>query len=184
MSYDPERHQRRSTRRRGWDYRSVGAYFLTIVTHERGLLFGVIHDGAMNLSPLGRIAADEWVRTAVVRQHIRLDEFVVMPNHIHAILWIVNLVHGVNTEHMRRHGQAERHGRPIGPAPDSVGAILAQYKSVSAKRINRVRKAPGAPVWQRSYHDRIVRNVRELEAKRRYIRNNPSRWSHDPENLG
>ena len=91
MRYSPERHHRRSIRLRGYDYTQTGGYFITIVAHERALLFGEIVNGAMRLNEYGQIVRDEWFRTAVVRPYVMLypDEFVVMPNHIHGIIWIV-----------------------------------------------------------------------------------------------
>ena len=83
-------HHRRSIRLRGWDYTSAAAYFVTVVTHERQALFGDVVDGQVLLSEAGRIAAEEWARTAEVRANVELDEFVVMPNHVHGIIWIVD----------------------------------------------------------------------------------------------
>jgi putative transposase len=63
-----------------------------------------------------------------------------------------------------------------------VGAIVGNFKSVSARRINRLRQTPGAPVWQRNYHERVIRNERELHAVRQYVQNNPAHWAEDREN--
>lgn len=71
---------------------------------------------------------------------------------------------------------------PKGPPTGSLGAIVGQFKSACTKRINRARQTPGAPVWQRNYYERIVRNHRELTAARRYIRRNPANWHADAEN--
>jgi len=91
MPYDPQRHHRRSIRLPGYDYTQPGAYFITIVTHERMPSFGEIVDGEMRLNEYGEIVRAEWFQTAVVRPYVVLhpDEFVVMPNHIHGIIWIV-----------------------------------------------------------------------------------------------
>jgi REP element-mobilizing transposase RayT len=85
-------HHRRSIRLKGYDYTSEGGYFITLVTHERHSLFGEVIDGEMHLNALGIIARDEWFRTAQIRPYVELfqDEFVVMPNHIHGIIWITN----------------------------------------------------------------------------------------------
>ncbi len=64
----------------------------------------------------------------------------------------------------------------------SLGALVGSFKSTAAKAINRVRGTPGLPVWQKRYHERIVRNERELERIRQYILNNPAHWSEDPNN--
>jgi len=187
MKYDPQRHHRRSIRLRGYDYTRPGAYFVTIVTRRRECLLGEIVDGKMVLSEYGRIVAEEWERTALVRPYVRLDEFVVMPNHIHGIIWIV----GDDAVGATRPVGATRRvaptgsttgGRPTGPRAGSLGAIIAQFKSAAAKRINQIRGTPGVPVWQRNYYEHIVRNERALNAIRQYIRNNPARWTDDREN--
>jgi len=88
---DPERRRRRSIRIPGYDYTQPGAYFVTIVAHDRQCLFGRIEDGRMVLNAFGQIVFDEWFQTATVRPNVRLaeEECVVMPNHLHGILWIV-----------------------------------------------------------------------------------------------
>jgi len=174
MCYDPEKHHRRSIRLKGWDYRNSGAYFVTLVAHERELLFGEMVGDEVRLSEFGEIARDEWLASPNIRREIQLDVFVVMPNHIHGIVWIVSDDVGAT-------------GRsplppPHGPASKSLGSFIAGYKSVVTKRINQIRGTPGIPVWQRNYYDRIIRSERELDAIRRYIQNNPSRWAEDREN--
>ncbi len=90
-------HHHRHTIRLPWhDYTHAGGYFVTLVTYKRECLFGEVADGVMRLSALGTVAQEEWFRSAEVRQEIRLysDEFVVMPNHIHGIIWMVGDVVG------------------------------------------------------------------------------------------
>jgi REP-associated tyrosine transposase len=93
MPYDPQKHHRRSIRLKGYDYAQPGAYFVTMVTHQRQDLFGDIVDDEMVLSPLGKIVRYEWLRSINIRKEILLhdDEFVVMPNHFHDIVWIVDV---------------------------------------------------------------------------------------------
>jgi len=174
MRYDPEKHHRCSIRLRGWDYSRPGAYFVTICTHNGECLFGWVVDGKMMLSPWGRIARDEWMASAKIRHEIRLDAFVVMPNHIHGIIWIVagNNVGATGRSPLRPHG----------PSPKSLGSFIAGYKSAVTKRINHIRKTPGTPVWQRNYYEHIVRDETELTRIREYIRLNPLKWELDREN--
>ena len=73
--------------------------------------------------------------------------------------------------------------RPHGVTPGSLGAIVGNFKSVTTRRINRIRHTPGARVWQRNYYERIVRDERALSRIRRYIHDNPARWREDIENL-
>ena len=94
MSIQPSLiHHRRSLRLKGWDYTRPGAYFITIVSHHRQEIFGQVLNEQMKLSPLGCIVRDEWLRSITIRKEICLhdDEFVVMPNHMHAIVWMRSL---------------------------------------------------------------------------------------------
>ena len=174
MGYDPEKHHRRSIRLRGWDYSRPGAYFVTICTHNGECLLGWVVDGKMMLSPWGQIARDEWMASAKIRHEIRLDAFVVMPDHIHGIIWIVagNNVGATGRSPLRPHG----------PSPKSLGSFIAGYKSAVTKRINEMRKTPGTPVWQRNYYEHIIRDEEESNATRLYIIENPQNWDIDTEN--
>ena len=197
MAFDPQKHHRRSIRLKGYDYTQPGAYFITVVTHDRECLFGEIVDGEMRLNEFGEIVRAEWFKTAVVRPYVMLypDEFVMMPNHVHGILWIVDV--GAT----RRVAPSPVAPSPIAPPPiapspvappiihprgpmaGSVGAIIGQFKSITAKRINTLRNIPGQPVWQRNYYEHIIRDERALNAIRRYILNNPANWTKDADYL-
>jgi REP element-mobilizing transposase RayT len=97
MKYNPKIHHRRSIRLKGYDYTQPGAYFVTLTTVRRASVFGDVVNGEMKLSALGEIVLDEWMRSIGIRKEIQLheDEFVVMPNHIHGIVWMVD-VNGVH----------------------------------------------------------------------------------------
>ncbi|GAB4438871.1 MAG: transposase [Anaerolineae bacterium] len=177
QEYDPERHNRRSIRLRGYDYTQGGAYFVTLCTHNRACLFGEVVDGVARLNPLGACVEAEWLRTETVRPHVALDAFVVMPNHFHAII----VLSDAPPHDAIEIPQANRHPVPTSTASGSVGAIVQQFKSVTSKRIKALRNAPGAPVWQRGYYDRIIRDDKMLNAIRQYIMDNPARWEEDPE---
>jgi putative transposase len=90
MVYNPEIHKRKTTRLKGYDYSSSGGYFVTICVKDRQCLFGEIIDGEINLSELGQIVQKEWINTTNIRKNIILDEFVIMPNHFHGIIFIQN----------------------------------------------------------------------------------------------
>jgi len=189
--YDPQKHHRRSIRLKGYDYSQPGAYFVTICTHERARLFGRVVDEEMVLNAFGEIVWEEWFRSAEIRTEIELfaDEFVVMPNHIHGIVWIVETdvgTHGVGAHGVVGATDVGAHGRaPLRRPPRSLGAFIAGFKSAATKRINALRGTPGVPVWQRNYYEHIIRNpVRAngrspLHAIRRYIADNPLRWHLD-----
>ncbi|MCX8025667.1 MAG: hypothetical protein N3A60_10730, partial [Thermanaerothrix sp.] len=177
-----------------------GAYFVTLCTHQRGHLFGAVVEGTMVLNPYGKIVGEEWFRTAVIRPYVRLDslEFVVMPNHIHGIIWLETVgaeydeATHVGAEYDGAVGATRRVAptrgaiqrvaptrTPNGPAPGSIGAIIGQFKSIVTKRINVLRGTPGAPVWQRNYYEHIIRDERALATIRHYIAENPIRWALD-----
>ncbi|HOX47124.1 MAG TPA: hypothetical protein PK668_26255 [Myxococcota bacterium] len=88
MRFDPSRHHRRSIRLRGYDYTQAGAYFVTVCAKDRENLFGEVVDGAMRLNQIGRIVDDEWRLSATLRDEIEMDDWVVMPNHLHGIVLI------------------------------------------------------------------------------------------------
>jgi putative transposase len=182
--FDPDRHHRRSIRLQGYDYGSPGAYFVTICTHLREQLFE---------EPLLRSVADAmWQRIPRHFPHVQLDAWVVMPNHIHGVLVLTSrgeaspeTVSSTKQTASARTGPAEQ---PIGGDaspllhPGSLGAIVGNFKSVTARRINHLRGTPGAPVWQRNYYEHIVRNEQVLQAIRQYIADNPARWMWDTHN--
>ena len=187
MTYDPHKHHRRSIGLPGYDYTQPGAYFVTFVAHDRECLFGDVVDGVMQLNAFGEIVREEWFRTAVVRPYVMLapDEFVVMPNHVHGIIWITGRrgdpVGRPYDPVGRPHDNDRDDQRPHGPAAGSVGAIIGQIKSIAAKRINALRGTPAAPVWGRNYYEHIIRYETSLSRIRRYIAANPSRWAEDHE---
>ncbi len=162
---------RRSIRLQGYDYSQVGAYFITVCTRNRECLFGEILDGNMRLNDAGRIVADEWLKTAEIRDKIELDEWVVMPDHFHGIVVITD---GRGTA--RRAPTNERFGKPV---EDSIPTIVRSYKSAVTKRTNELHQTPAAKLWQRNYWEHIIRNEQELHRIREYIHNNPAQWEMD-----
>ena len=134
-------------------------------------MFGKVNDGNVELNELGRIAAEEWLKSARIRDEIELDAWIVMPNHVHGIVIITD-----------DHSRGDRPVAPSGPRPRSLGAMMAGFKSAATKRINSIRGAPGASVWQRNYYEHVIRNQSALDQIRRYITDNPAGWSEDPEN--
>ncbi|MGD2253950.1 MAG: hypothetical protein PVF70_13630 [Anaerolineales bacterium] len=165
-------------RLRNWDYASAGSYFLTICTHHRLPLFGRIVDDQMVANAFGRIVDEEWSRSTEIRNELALDAYVIMPNHMHGIVILrrVDDPSGGKTHRPRvgAHGRA-----PLHRQPRSLGSFVAGFKARVTKRINQHRHTPGAPVWQRGYHDHILRHQRDLDRTRRYIRQNPLKWSLD-----
>ena len=176
MTYDSTKHNRRSIRLPAYDYAQAGAYFVTLVTHQRQRLFGEIVDGEMLVGSHGDTVKEEWLRSAEVRREIELDAFVLMPNHIHGIVVIRDQATVVGA-----HGRAPLLPTPHRPPP-SLGSFVAGFKPAVTKRINEIRGTAGLPVWQRNYYDRVIRDEGELNRIRQYIIDNPARWAQDPEN--
>ena len=169
--------RKNSLRLRGYDYSSIGAYFVTIVTWQREMFFGDVVDGEMVLNEMGAIVRDEWERTPQIRKEVESGAYVVMPNHFHGIV-IINDSGDISTVGATGRSPLQ----PRGPKPKSLGAIMAGFKSSVTKRINTLHNSPGVPVWQRNYHDRIFRNEREMARIWDYIDSNPARWDDDDEN--
>jgi REP element-mobilizing transposase RayT len=179
VTVDNDARHRRSIRLRGYDYASAGAYFVTLVTRERGCILGEIELGDLRTSPIGKIAIEEWAKTAEIRPNVEVDAFIVMPNHLHGILFISGPTVGAHSCAPLR--PPDEHAPPV-RQPRSLGSLIAGFKAATTKRINALRDSPGVPVWQRNYYERIIRNEAELNRIRRYIKDNPARWDDDPEN--
>lgn len=167
--------QRRSIRLPGYDYTQAGAYFVTVCTHRRACLFGDVDGENARLSSVGRIVASSWEWLAERYPYVETDLYVVMPNHLHGILWLV-------ADPDRRGGSR---AAPT-PTPEGrrkpLGQLIGAFKTVSTKRINNIRETPGTPIWQRNYYEHVIRNEDDLLEVRRYIRDNPARWHDDEEN--
>ncbi len=150
---------RRPLRLRGFDYSSSGGYFVTICTHRREQLFGQCLQDEVCLAPAGVAVLACW---AEIPAHFpfELDAFVVMPSHVHGIVFLVRAGH----------------------APP-LQTVVGSFKSAAAREVNVLRGTPGAPVWQRGFYDHVMRDEEDLERIREYIATNPARWTSDPENV-
>ena len=178
MKYNPDIHHRRSIRLKGYDYTQPGAYFVTICTYQRAEIFGEVINGEMKLSPLGEIVRQEWLQSAEIRKEIKIfeNEFVVMPNHVHGIHWIVE---SVGADGVRLTKQDARRAS-LRRAPRSLGSFIAGFKASVTSRAGRELNMTG--IWQRNYYDHIIRNDRELNNVGWYIVNNPLNWQLDRDN--
>ncbi len=144
---------------------------MTVCTQDKAAVFGEIVEGEMRRNEYGEIVAVCWGWLAKRYGNVQLEEWVVMPNHLHGII----VIPGDGMESKRRGGSRTAPTKPL-------GRLVGAFKTMSANRINVARNTPGAPVWQRNYYEHIIRNGRELETIRDYIRTNPVRWDADPEN--
>jgi putative transposase len=162
MTYDPDKHHRRSIRLKGFDYSRSAVYFVTICIQNRECLFGTILQDRLLLNDAGRMVSAEWLALPSRFIAVTLDEFVVMPNHFHGIIYI-------STD-----------------SPDNLtlGKILGAFKSiVNNNYIIGVKTNDWQPfnkrLWQRNYYEHIVRDDSALQKIREYIQSNPLTWRTD-----
>lgn len=175
--YAPEQHHRRSLRLQGYDYTQPGAYFVTICTQSRACLFGVVSDGDMQLTETGHIAQAAWDTLPARFPSIRLDAFIVMPNHVHGII----MVGAQFIAPSDGFGTAMNDQGAINHAP-TLGEMVRAYKAASTRFIRQT----GAPdfAWQRNYYEHVARDEDSLNRIRQYIVDNPARWQFDRDNPG
>ncbi|MEH1778796.1 MAG: transposase [Nostoc sp.] len=173
MKYNPDKHHRRSIRLQGYDYTQAGMYFITICIWQRECLLGTlvgadsqrlsnINDGIneaaptyIELSRYGQVVQYNWNILAKKFSNVQLDEFVIMPNHVHGIIQLTT------------------------SGGEALPEIIRNFKTSSARRINKLRDSKGIPVWQRNYYEHIIRNEEALQKIREYIFNNPLSWEQD-----
>ncbi|MBI1806765.1 MAG: transposase [Ignavibacteria bacterium] len=179
MSYDRFKHRRRSIRLKEYDYSQAGSYFITVCTRGRECLFGEITDGEMRLNAYGEIVQACWDEIPHRYPHVELNQFIIMPNHLHGIILIhddmksaVGAIHEspLQTTMMKRRQML-------------LSKIVGRFKMNSGKRINEARQIPGNPVWQRNYYEHIIRTEKELSRIQDYVINNPVQWEYDRNNL-
>jgi len=145
---------------------------VTICTKNRAQTFGTVVAGSVRLSLEGRIAQDLWFAIPRHFLNVRLDVFVVMPDHIHGIL----ILRSPPDDRPRPRRFADA-------VPGSLSTVLGAYKAEVTKRVNALHDSAAArqgrarTVWQRNFHERVIRGSRELQAFRTYILNNPERWA-------
>jgi len=164
----PSPPRRRSLRYAGYDYGQPGAYFVTACVQRRISLFGDIAGTEMRLNGAGRMVACWWNRLPEKFRFVAVDEFVVMPNHIHGIVM----------------NQAT--ATPEGPA--ALGQIVAWFKTMTTNAYIRGVTDDGwrsfdGRLWQRNYYEHIIRSEDDLNHIREYIAMNPAKWAADRENV-
>jgi REP element-mobilizing transposase RayT len=163
---------RKNIRLKGYDYSSNGMYFITICCENRNNFFGKICRGGallhpiIELSNIGEIISEQWYGLKNRFQNILLDQFVVMPNHIHGIIIIDN-------------ERADTVPERVEQSPIPIGNIICAYKSITTKLLNKYDNLPGRIIWQRNYYDHIIHDENELQRIRQYITDNLAKWHED-----
>ena len=192
-----------SNRLHGWDYAGNGHYFITIVTHDRKSLFGKVVDGTMILNEMGQIVFDDFQESFNIRKELFLESFVLMPNHLHAIVTLDekerrdDVDTHLNDKSVETRGQSvETHGRAslqsqivtFHRKPKSISSFVAGFKSATINHIDdwidandlSIRKFNrNNPLWQANYYDHIIRNESEYRKISTYIVENPLKWDKD-----
>ena len=202
-SNNGHRRVRKRLRLKYYDYSSVGLYFVTICTKDRGCLFWDGSKKIMQLNDAGRMIDYYWNRMAYKFMNIQLDEFIVMPNHIHGIIALVGADPCVGPELGQcshpafnpyvqsdiKNGTINGSCGPTrGSAPTSLFRVMQWFKTMTTNAYIRGVKTQGwesfpDKLWQRNYYERVIRDEEELNTIREYIQNNPAGWDQDAENV-
>lgn len=167
----PSPKRRKRLRLPGYDYSQPGAYYITLVSYHRELIFGDIVDGEFLPNSFGCMVIEAWEALEKRYPFVQLDASMLMPNHFHGVLFLVEK----RTDYRDSSLPVEK----IKP----LGQIIGVLKTTSAKQINLARGTPGEQVWQADFYERIIRNDIELDRFRGYIRSNPIRWEDDENGL-
>ncbi len=186
MNQPSPKHHRHSIRLNGYDYRTPGAYFVTLCTDRRLHLFGEVEKENMVLNQAGAAVWEAWRALEKHNSLIELAACVVMPNHIHGII-IIHEHTAVSSDTPVNHRSEVPVNiienifpvRSKGPAKGALGAIIGQFKSQATRRIWKLPGYSRIPVWQRNYYEHIIRNENEWAQITDYIHTNPARWTED-----
>ncbi len=185
--YNPDIHHRRSIRLKGYDYSQEGLYFITICVQNHECLFGEIINGEMQLNEMGKIVKEEWEKSAKIRSEIETHEYIVMPNHFHAIVEIITTnngpvgAYGIRPNEIYTNSSNNQLGdinqtgvchTPLRSPSKTLGALVRGFKSSVTKQL-------GFSPWQRNYYEHIIRNDKSYLYISEYIKNNPINWERD-----
>jgi len=209
--YNPEKHHRRTVRLKNHNYND-GFYFVTVCCENRACIFGKIKNGIMTLNDYGKIAQDEWSKTADLRNNVKLHKFIIMPNHIHAIIEITKTIStaipisipipttvtvGVGARRalplprnyiskLPQNCISQSHKNDVSQTPinrfqnqgkNTLSSIIGAYKSAVSKQMHKIGFIGN--VWQRNYHEHIIRDTKSYQNISKYIFNNPTNWQKD-----
>lgn len=174
-----------SARLRNWDYGNSAAYFITICTKNREHYFGNIINAKMQLSEIGRIVESEWLKAFKMRPDMNLimDEYIIMPNHFHAIIIIGNNKYNSNIDKKRKNAMHRRDAmhcvsakNKFGPQSKNLASVIRGFKIGVTKNARQINPDFA---WQSRYHDHIIRNDKSFKRIQDYIINNPKNWDND-----
>jgi|SaaInlLV_10m_DNA_2_1039722.scaffolds.fasta_scaffold45152_2 putative transposase len=180
------RYRIKSTRLPYWNYSSDGFYYVTMCTSYMIEWLGKVRNEKMFLNDFGEIVEQCWQDAFRHYPQCEIDKYIIMPNHFHGIIRIVNgddrdveTIHELSLRMYADDTTCRRMIRRHMLLPKMIG----RFKMQSAKQINKIRGTVGERFWQGRFYDRIIRSQEELEQVRWYIRCNPQKWQRDRNNL-
>lgn len=172
ISVSSPRPRRRSIRLQGFDYGQPGYYFITVTTHHMKCIFGHVAHEMCVLNQYGSIVRECWLQVPSIHPYVELDDFIVMPNHLHAILVLTTECND------RFHdGNRQRAGLDLNPMAHTVGSIIRGFKAGVTSRMFTA--GYSGKVWHRNYWEHVIRDEEPLQEIRSYIQNNPLKWETD-----
>lgn len=175
-----------SARMRNWDYKWNAPYFITICTQNRICYFGDVVNGKIQLSEIGEIVKQEWLKTFKLRpdMNLQMGEWVIMPNHFHAVIVI-----GENNFNRRTDGNMKTKCRTddntvqsippknqFGPQSKNLASVIRGFKIGVTKNARQIH---ADFAWQPRYHDRVIRDEKSFQTIEKYIMENPLHWVDD-----
>jgi len=171
-----------------WDYSAPGSYFITIVTKNRECVFGRIKNGIMDLSEYGKVVETEFSKLDYYHNRAKLDEYIIMPNHVHCIITLMGYDDGDSVEKI--HEFSLRATMPKQTTDEIkqyrklrrnmvLVKILGKFQQQTSKQINIIRNTQGTKNWQHDFYDHVIRNNTEYQYIKNYIINNPEKWNED-----
>jgi putative transposase len=175
MKDNKERYNRHSIRLKEYDYSQSGGYFITLCSDKGKFLFGSITNAEMRLNESGKIVKEFWFEIPQHFPNVLVDEFVVMPNHIHGIIFIEDCRGGVNPPKQRGEQTSPLRKR-------TLGQIVAFFKYRTTKLVIQNCRMSESRIWQRNFYEHVIRNEDDLKNIREYVINNPLKWELDNEN--
>lgn len=181
MIDEEPKYKRRSLRLPEYDYTQPGAYFVTICTWQRRSLFGEVLDGTLILNRSGQIARDQWIRLRIRFPLVDFSKFVIMPNHVHGIIWIASemVSAGDKLTNPSKTGLPHYANYNNQITPHSLGAIVRAYKSSVTWRLHALDQSTRVPIWQRNFYEHIIRDEQDWQNISDYIDTNPIKWEQD-----
>jgi len=173
--------KRKLNRLRKFDYNQQGYYYLTICTKNRAKFFAEVSDNNIALSRIGKIANKFWIAIPEHFQNIELDEYIIMPEHIHGIIIVNNDAGNADLpsfKYVSPQCSPNPKGNDSNRSKMLISKIIHGFKSSATREIRK--QFPDCDFeWQKSYYDHIIRDSNDLDRIREYITDNPRNWKTD-----